>query len=353
MSNLPTATDSPAEAVTREDGVPVFDPTALADLGSRLSPGSLTTDPDVVDAHSSDEALFCPREGAIALVRAVSAEDVQEVMRFATEHRVPVVPQGARSGISGGANAVPGEILLNVSKMKDIVAVNEAERLVTVQPRDHQPGSQGPPGPVRSVLPTGPWLGGAVVDRRQHRHQCGRAVLREIRCDQGLRPIVEGRPRRRDADHPGTRDREGCGRARHASPLHRLRGHAGHRRRGDPAPHPGTARSVHRDRDLPRRAQRTPDRGRLHGGRRRAEHARIPRRIIAAHAQRLRRLRPRRRGRIDAHHAGRSVPDGIGGGDGDLRRGGSPLRCPRRRVLRRSDRFRGAHHCPADDPTGV
>ncbi|WP_298417112.1 FAD-linked oxidase C-terminal domain-containing protein [Brevibacterium sp.] len=134
MSNLPTATDSPAEAVTREDGVPVFDPAALADLGSRLSPGSLTTDPDVVDAHSSDEALFCPREGAIALVRAASTEDVQEVMRFATEHRVPVVPQGARSGISGGANAVPGAILLNVSKMKDIVAVNEAERLVTVQP---------------------------------------------------------------------------------------------------------------------------------------------------------------------------------------------------------------------------
>ena len=134
MSNLPTATDSPAEAVAREDGVPVFDPAALADLGSRLSPGSLTTDPDVVDAHSSDEALFCPREGAIALIRAASAEDVQEVMRFATEHRVPVVPQGARSGISGGANAVPGAILLNVSKMKDIVAVNEAERLVTVQP---------------------------------------------------------------------------------------------------------------------------------------------------------------------------------------------------------------------------
>ena len=134
MSNLPTATDSPVEAVAREDGVPVFDPAALADLGSRLSPGSLTTDPDVVDAHSSDEALFCPREGAIALVRAASTEDVQEVMRFATEHRVPVVPQGARSGISGGANAVPGAILLNVSKMKDIVAVNEAERLVTVQP---------------------------------------------------------------------------------------------------------------------------------------------------------------------------------------------------------------------------
>jgi glycolate oxidase len=169
MSNLPTATDSPAEAVAREDGVPVFDPAALADLGSRLSPGSLTTDPDVVDAHSSDEALFCPREGAIALVRAVSAEDVQEVMRFATEHRVPVVPQGARSGISGGANAVPGAILLNVSKMKDIVAVNEAERLVTVQPgiinqdlKDHLApyGLSYPPDPGSVALSS---IGGNIA----------------------------------------------------------------------------------------------------------------------------------------------------------------------------------------------
>src|SRR5699024_6156259 len=144
MSNLPTATDSPAEAVTREDSVPVFDPAALADLGSRLSPGSLTTDPDVIDAHSSDEALFCPREGAIALVRAASAEDVQEGMRFASAHRVPGVPKGARSGISGGANAMARAILLNVAKRKDVVAVNETERRVTDHPgtinpdlRDH------------------------------------------------------------------------------------------------------------------------------------------------------------------------------------------------------------------------
>ncbi len=134
-SSAPSAPESSSSA--RPTGArvfPVLDPAALDDLGSRLSPGALTTDPDVIDAHSSDEALFCPREGAIALVRATSAKDVQEVMRFATEHRVPVVPQGARSGISGGANASPGAILLNVSKMTEVVRVNEAERLVTVQP---------------------------------------------------------------------------------------------------------------------------------------------------------------------------------------------------------------------------
>lgn len=106
----------------------------LAELASRLGEGVLTTDPDIIAAHARDEALFCPAEGAIALVRATSASDVQEVMRFATEHRIPVVPQGARSGISGGANASPGAILLSVARMNDVVAVSEAERTVTVQP---------------------------------------------------------------------------------------------------------------------------------------------------------------------------------------------------------------------------
>ncbi|MGO2037557.1 MAG: FAD-binding oxidoreductase [Brevibacterium sp.] len=141
----------------------------LEELAARLSPGALTTDPDVIDAHSSDEALFCPREGAIALVRATSAEDVQEVMRFATEHRTPVVPQGARSGISGGANGSPGAILLNVSKMKDVVRVNEAERLVTVQPgiinqdlKDHLApfGLSYPPDPGSVALSS---IGGNIA----------------------------------------------------------------------------------------------------------------------------------------------------------------------------------------------
>lgn len=106
----------------------------LSALAERLTPGALTTDDAVVAAHSSDEALFCPDDGAIALVRARTVEDVQETMRFASAHRIPVVPQGARSGISGGANATQGCILLNVSKMADLLEVDTTERTARVQP---------------------------------------------------------------------------------------------------------------------------------------------------------------------------------------------------------------------------
>lgn len=104
------------------------------ELGAALGDGVLVTDPDVLDAHSRDQALWCPAEGAVALVRARSVADVQETMRFATRHRVPVVPQGTRTGLSGGANAVPGCILLSLERMTRVLGIDAAERTVTVEP---------------------------------------------------------------------------------------------------------------------------------------------------------------------------------------------------------------------------
>ncbi len=104
------------------------------ELAPTLSEGALTTDPDVVASHSRDEALFCPADGAVALVRATCVTDVQATLRFASTHRVPVVPQGARSGISGGANAVPGALLLSVGRMTRILHIDAGERTATVEP---------------------------------------------------------------------------------------------------------------------------------------------------------------------------------------------------------------------------
>ncbi|NYF98859.1 FAD-binding oxidoreductase [Janibacter cremeus] len=116
-----------------------MDPAALRDLvrgelAARVGEGVVTIDPDVVAAHSSDEALFCPDDGAVALVRARTVADVQATMRFASRHGVPVVPQGARTGLSGGANAVPGCLLLSVASMTQVLGLDPGERTVTVEP---------------------------------------------------------------------------------------------------------------------------------------------------------------------------------------------------------------------------
>jgi len=69
-------------------------------LKAGLPDRSVVLDSDVLTAYSIDRAMYCPAGKALALVHARSTADVQHVMRVATEHHVPVVPQGARSGLS-------------------------------------------------------------------------------------------------------------------------------------------------------------------------------------------------------------------------------------------------------------
>lgn len=79
---------------------------SLDDLADRLGEAQLLTDPDLLQGYRQDWAK-APNPGMpLAVVRARSTEDVQEVMRWASAHGVPVVPRGAGSGLSGGATEI-------------------------------------------------------------------------------------------------------------------------------------------------------------------------------------------------------------------------------------------------------
>ena len=108
--------------------------TGVHPLRELLPEGSVSDDVDVLAAHRRDRATFCPAGTPSVLVRARSTEDVATTLRWAHEHRVPVVPQGARSGLSGGANAVDGCVLLSVEKMDRILDIDVDEQLAVVQP---------------------------------------------------------------------------------------------------------------------------------------------------------------------------------------------------------------------------
>ncbi len=102
---------------------------ALADVVD-----DLVTDADVLDAHRHDHAKFCPAGKPAVLVRPRSTAEVSAVLRLATEHRVPVVPQGARTGLAGAANAVDGCVLLSTVRMDAVLEVDTDEQIAVVQP---------------------------------------------------------------------------------------------------------------------------------------------------------------------------------------------------------------------------
>ncbi|MFE9649777.1 FAD-binding oxidoreductase [Streptomyces sp. NPDC006365] len=95
---------------------------------------AVLSDPDVTVAYANDMASFCEAGTPAVVVLPRTVEEVQHVMRIATELRVPVVPQGARTGLSGGANASDGCIVLSLLKMDRILEISPVDRIAVVEP---------------------------------------------------------------------------------------------------------------------------------------------------------------------------------------------------------------------------
>ena len=95
--------------------------------------GVVVTESALTDKYRFDRALDPAAGHPLAVVRAESTADVQQAMRWASRHRVPVVPRGAGSGLSGGSTAVDGGIVLCTERMNDI-RVDPVTRMAVAQP---------------------------------------------------------------------------------------------------------------------------------------------------------------------------------------------------------------------------
>src|SRR5271165_228481 len=105
----------------------------LASLIEELPEGMVVTDPAKTDKYRQDRALDPSAGKPMAVLRPLRTEDVQAVLRWASRHRIPVVPRGAGSGLSGGATALDNCIVLATEKMRDIT-VDPVTRTAVCQP---------------------------------------------------------------------------------------------------------------------------------------------------------------------------------------------------------------------------
>ncbi|MBU2498949.1 MAG: FAD-binding protein [Proteobacteria bacterium] len=69
-----------------------------------------------------------------AAVWATTSEQVSGILRLANEHRFPVVPRGAGTGLAGGAIPVRGGLVLDLCRMNKILAIRIGDRQVVVEP---------------------------------------------------------------------------------------------------------------------------------------------------------------------------------------------------------------------------
>ena len=105
----------------------------LEELVDALPAGVVATDPAVMDAYRFDWSRDQDAGTPQAVVRAEDASQVQTAVRWAARHRVPVVPRGAGSGLSGGSSAVDGGIVLSLERMR-AVEIDVATKVAVVEP---------------------------------------------------------------------------------------------------------------------------------------------------------------------------------------------------------------------------
>ena len=105
----------------------------LDDLVRRLPDLRLLTAAGDLEHYGRDwTRRWTPAPLAIAL--PASVEEVQGIVRWANEHGVAIVPSGGRTGLSGGAVAANGELVLSLERMNRVLDFDAADRTLTVQP---------------------------------------------------------------------------------------------------------------------------------------------------------------------------------------------------------------------------
>ncbi|TAJ49699.1 MAG: FAD-binding protein [Herbiconiux sp.] len=134
-------------------------PIPPSDLIARLHaivPGRLLTEGAALEATRTDRSGWWSAAAPLALVEAESAEEVQAVMRLASETGTPVVPRGAGTGLAGGATSTPGCIVLSVLRMNRILEISLDDELAVVEPgviNQHLSDALAPHGYVFSPDP--------------------------------------------------------------------------------------------------------------------------------------------------------------------------------------------------------
>lgn len=104
------------------------------------------------------------------VIKPNSAREISEILKLANEHRIPVYPRGAATGLTGGAVPVYGGIALDMTRMNKIIEIDPANLIATVEPgviiADFQKevekyGLLYPPDPASNKFAT---MGGSVAE---------------------------------------------------------------------------------------------------------------------------------------------------------------------------------------------
>lgn len=104
------------------------------ELRNILEPGRLLVDQATLAAYAVDQAPVLDYQLPLAVILAESVADVQAAVTMCAAHGVPIVARGAGTGVSGGAHASKGCVVLSLERMNRILDLNADDETAVVEP---------------------------------------------------------------------------------------------------------------------------------------------------------------------------------------------------------------------------
>ncbi len=105
----------------------------LSDFKTILGEAFVHTDEESLNIYAHDETEnlhFLPD----IIVKPRTAEELSDIMRICNSNKIPVTPRGAGTGLSGGALAHLGGVLVSFERMNSIIEIDERNLQVTTEP---------------------------------------------------------------------------------------------------------------------------------------------------------------------------------------------------------------------------
>ncbi|MBN2106472.1 MAG: FAD-binding oxidoreductase [Deltaproteobacteria bacterium] len=102
-------------------------------LQENLDPHKVLRDADILEGYSRDETPDMAAAPDI-LVRAENADDVSMTLKLCSEHKIPVTPRGAGTGVTGGALPVMQGVVLSLEKCNRILEIDRNNMVAVVEP---------------------------------------------------------------------------------------------------------------------------------------------------------------------------------------------------------------------------
>lgn len=106
--------------------------TLVRDLARIVGADAVISDPTELATYDCD-AYTIEKSLPTVVVLPQTTEQVSQVVRYANRAGLPIVPRGAGTGLSGGALAVDGGIVITTTRMTRILWVDERNRRLRAQ----------------------------------------------------------------------------------------------------------------------------------------------------------------------------------------------------------------------------